>query len=383
MNYRSLLIGVLFVVSAITGYITFESRLHNEFKDYREHIYLECFHCHSLAWSISLRKYNYLKWTSDDYCGVSPPSPWSVTSSRDQSSAIVYMADATCKHMWERQLVDDKDVWDGLPIYFMPFKLHQVQKLATCLFYILSVLILTCLVHLFLISKAKIISRNVGFITLWGLMSALVLVFCTVFPVGVPLTAFLREYSVLSKRLSESPAAMGTRVKYLLSNEAINEIAKSTIEIIPPNYTGGVYWWYSSFLSDSTFPFKYWKRAQARLAVAVAQHDPVMAGRFFYGPDFTDGDNLTNLTARLDKQLVNLNERAIGYEKPLIKKVIIRGEGVVDVLWTEYEMPRNFFFTTYKSYDLDDKKIWIPIRNVCKGRYYAGHFDCFGKVIIW
>jgi hypothetical protein len=212
-----------------------------------------------------------------------------------------------------------------------------------------------------------------------------VVIFPSIFPVGIPLTEFLREYRVLSRRLTESSSAMGTRAEYLLSDEVIIEMAKASIEIVPRKINGGKYSYSPEIRDrDHTFPFKCFKRAQARLAIAVAQYDAEMAGRFFYGSDFTADDNLTNLTARLAKRLVKVDNASFVMEKPCIKKTIIRGEGIVDVLWAGDRAPRALFQTTYKVFHQNNKRIWIPIRNVSDGVYRSSILvEDQDNVVIW
>jgi len=381
-TFSNSLFGLLFVVCAITGYVTIELRVHQEYQDYRDQLFLECDHCHSLKRTISSsRNYKYLKWTSDDFCYVSPPPLWSRLFLSHLNLSIVCKADKNCKHLWRIKLIGDWPVHEIRPVYFMPFKLHQVQKMTTNLFYVLSGLTLICLVHWLLIKKGETERKDLFFITLWVLLSILVVVFCAVFPVGVPVTAFLREYRVLSKHLGDNSSVMWKRVEYLLSEEAVNEMANTTIEIVPPNFNGGMY--YSpSEIKDSAFPFKLLKRAQARLSVAVAQYDAGMAGRFFYGSDYIFDDNLTNLTSRLAKQLIKVDNVSLVIQKPYIKKILIREEGIVDVLWAGDRAPRNLFLTTYKSYNSNNTRFWIPIQNVSNedNRVFALEVD---KVAIW
>jgi len=376
----AVLFGLLFIISAITGYVTFELRLHEEYQDYREHRYLECGYCHSLASSIS-SQYHYLEWTHKD---KEEMSPWIRKLLISKDKEVIYDANPACRHLWERQVVGEKNfVFEMWPVCFMPFRFFQVQELKAYLIYILGCLILISLGHLFLMSKLHNKNRHVVFATVWGLMAGAVLIFCAAYPVGVPVTAFLREYRFLAKHHHEKTSDMKSRVQYMLSDEIFTEMDKYTENYIPNTFEP-VWPTVPSEIRSMTFPFRQWKRAQARLAVATSQYDAEMAGKFFYGPGFACNNNLTNLTTCLVKQLVNMNDRPSFLNRdPIIKQVKIRGEGIVDVLWYQNDMPHYCFLTIYKAYNLKNDKIWIPIRNVCEGSFYTHEYGSIGKLITW
>ena len=371
---------VFFVVSAITGYLTLESRLHREYQDYREQISWECCYCRSLASSVSSR-YRVIDSHYEEACYLSL-STWIEAILACQKISILITTNYGCSHSWLRQSVEGVPIFDTLPIHAMPIKFFKVKKTLSYILYLLCVLTISCLAHAFIIGNGKRENRNkpyARFVTMWGLLSFMALMFGVFYSVGIPQMALLREYRACSDRLQRSPSAMGIRVEYMLSSDVINEFIKPKIDIVPRSVFGSP----PPAVLGNPMPFKFIKRAQARLAVAVAPYDAVMAAKFFYGPDFTSSDNLTNLTTRLCTQLVDLNGSPFDNEKPLIKHVKIRGEGVVDVLWSKYEMPYNPFLTTYKLYYLKNDKIWIPIRNVYKGFFGPSDYGCLSKLITW
>lgn len=362
------------------------------------HVPLGCQKCAAISTVLSSRYPMPTCWSGEGDCQTPPVPAWiGLFSERHDWDPEGDFGDKGCRHvMMEHDLSRSKTdvvLSDGRA-YLLPAKFHQVRTLTVLLFGLSGVCIpmqVACLWACKRAWKARAFTRVLSWGMLcgsWGILAASLL-----WPVGTAVTQRLDECRRLTAFAAEHgmDATTCERARYLLSDQAISDCENVPVDFRFPGRIYGD----SESADRCLFPSNYLRRAQIRLAIAVAPCDVPLVNAFFYGTTDDLGADWNMLIKRLDARLIKrdsaypewmmrtgLGDRlaititAHSRRDLRLQKVSTNRCGTVNVVWSGSEFDNVQYLSVFGVVRSEDSSCWVPLRTVaCAERFPMGYLS--------
>ncbi len=390
----------------LAAYGVLEFRLHDAYRDYRVYMPRRCLYCAAISSGLSSRYRSPTPWYSAKTDQTSPVPQWlrTVIDRRGGSNEGQY-GDKDCRHFMVGFFMphNEKEIVLDVPTnYLLPARFHEVRGLAFSFLFLLAAVIPVQFVCCWMIWRTDNFCAGVRRI-LWGMLAYSLVALMTSFllPVGTPVTQRLGEYRRITAQIRRTDGKAGDweRITYLLSDKAVHDCENCVVEY---RYPG------RSFLNAEEearflFPVDYLRRAQIRLALAVAPYNVHLTSRFFYGSPADGCSDWHTLTKRLDERLIkrdsaypdwrmlgrpaeNRVKTVIAAHMPrelIIKTVSTNACGTVNVVWYGSELPQSEFLSLYGRVSSQNCLCWVPLRTVaCKERFPIGYLS-MAQILMW